>query len=90
MTLAAEMQPEPRRIFSGCFQPLGRCFSPKRYQQYLTLGHAKSAPGGDRFTTLDTAFETVGLSGGGRLHDLFVTMGGHEPRVSLRARAARG
>ena len=44
--------------------------SPKRYQQYLTLGHAKALLA-ERFTTLQTATE-VGLSGGGRLHDLFV------------------
>ena len=44
--------------------------SPKRYQQYLTLGHAKTLLR-DRFTTLDTA-NSVGLSGGGRLHDLFL------------------
>lgn len=45
--------------------------SPKRYQQYLTLDHAKTLLA-DRFTTLETA-NSVGLSGGGRLHDLFVT-----------------
>jgi len=44
--------------------------SPKRYQQYLTLGHAKTLLK-DRYTTLDTAQE-VGLSGSGRLHDLFL------------------
>lgn len=44
--------------------------SPKRYQQYLTLGHAKALLR-DRFTTLDTA-HAVGLSGSSRLHDLFV------------------
>lgn len=44
--------------------------SPKRYQQYLTLGHAKALLT-DRFTTLETAHAT-GLSGGGRLHDLFL------------------
>ncbi len=44
--------------------------SPKRYQQYLTLDHAKALLA-DRFTTLDTAHET-GLSGSGRLHDLFL------------------
>lgn len=44
--------------------------SPKRYQQYLTLGHAKALLA-ERFTTLDTAHAT-GLSGGGRLHDLFL------------------
>lgn len=45
--------------------------SPKRYQQYLTLDHAKRLLA-DRFTVLDTAHQ-AGLSGGGRLHDLFVT-----------------
>jgi AraC family transcriptional regulator of adaptative response/methylated-DNA-[protein]-cysteine methyltransferase len=44
--------------------------SPQRYQQYLTLDHARSLLAA-RFTTLGTAFET-GLSGAGRLHDLFV------------------
>ena len=44
--------------------------SPKRYQQYLTLGHAKSLLA-ERFTTLETAHE-AGLSGTGRLHDLFL------------------
>jgi len=44
--------------------------SPKRYQQYLALGHAKTLLR-DRFTVLDTAHAT-GLSGGGRLHDLFI------------------
>lgn len=45
--------------------------SPKKVQQYLTLGHAKSLLA-ERFTTLDTAHAT-GLSGPGRLHDLFMT-----------------
>ncbi|MBN2906547.1 MAG: bifunctional helix-turn-helix domain-containing protein/methylated-DNA--[protein]-cysteine S-methyltransferase [Rhodobacteraceae bacterium] len=44
--------------------------SPKRYQQYLTLGHARALMR-DRFTTLETA-QTLGLSGTGRLHDLFL------------------
>ncbi len=44
--------------------------SPKRYQQYLTLDHARSLLA-DRFTTLETANE-LGLSGTSRLHDLFV------------------
>ncbi|MEO1552222.1 MAG: helix-turn-helix domain-containing protein, partial [Pseudomonadota bacterium] len=44
--------------------------SPKRYQQYLTLDHAKSLLQ-TRHTLLDTAYET-GLSGTGRLHDLFL------------------
>jgi AraC family transcriptional regulator, regulatory protein of adaptative response / methylated-DNA-[protein]-cysteine methyltransferase len=44
--------------------------SPKRYQQYLTLDHARRLLA-ERHTTLATAHE-VGLSGGGRLHDLFL------------------
>ncbi|MBY6048243.1 bifunctional helix-turn-helix domain-containing protein/methylated-DNA--[protein]-cysteine S-methyltransferase [Vannielia litorea] len=44
--------------------------SPKRYQQYLTLGHAKALLR-ERFTTLEAA-DSVGLSGSGRLHDLFL------------------
>ena len=44
--------------------------SPKRYQQWLALDHAKSLLA-DRHTTLETA-DAVGLSGSGRLHDLFV------------------
>lgn len=44
--------------------------SPKRYQQYLTLNHAKELMQA-RFTTLEVA-QNVGLSGTGRLHDLFV------------------
>ncbi len=66
--LAAEMQMSPahfQRLFS---QWAG--VSPKRYQQYLTLGHAKALLS-ERFTTLATAHQ-VGLSGPGRLHDLFL------------------
>jgi AraC family transcriptional regulator, regulatory protein of adaptative response / methylated-DNA-[protein]-cysteine methyltransferase len=44
--------------------------SPKRYQQYLMLDHAKVLLQ-DRFTVLDTALES-GLSGSSRLHDLFL------------------
>tara|TARA_R110002110_G_scaffold171307_15_gene373674 strand:+ start:3579 stop:4439 length:861 start_codon:yes stop_codon:yes gene_type:complete len=44
--------------------------SPKRYQQYLMLGQAKEMLR-DHATTLDAAHQ-VGLSGTGRLHDLFV------------------
>lgn len=66
--MAAQMQMSPahfQRLFS---QWVG--VSPKRYQQYLTLGHAKTLLR-DRFTTLETA-DSVGLSGSGRLHDLFL------------------
>lgn len=44
--------------------------SPKRFQQYLSLDQAKGLLA-EKFTTLDTAYE-LGLSGTGRLHDLFV------------------
>jgi AraC family transcriptional regulator of adaptative response/methylated-DNA-[protein]-cysteine methyltransferase len=44
--------------------------SPKRYQQYLQLGHAKALLR-DRRAVLEVADE-VGLSGPSRLHDLFV------------------
>lgn len=45
--------------------------SPKRFIQYLTLEHAKRALEGS-VSVLDAAYE-AGLSGPGRLHDLFVT-----------------
>ena len=67
--LAARIGMSPahfQRVFS---QWVG--VSPKRYQQYLTLDHAKRLLA-DRHTTLDTALAT-GVSSGGRLHDLFLT-----------------
>ena len=66
--LAAQMGMSPahfQRLFS---QWVG--VSPKRYQQYLTLDHARRLLA-DRFTVLDTALAT-NLSGTGRLHDLFL------------------
>jgi AraC family transcriptional regulator, regulatory protein of adaptative response / methylated-DNA-[protein]-cysteine methyltransferase len=45
--------------------------SPKKYQQYLTIDHARRLLA-ERHTTLQAALE-VGLSGTGRLHDLFLT-----------------
>lgn len=66
--IAKEMHMSPahfQRIFSRWAG-----VSPKRYQQWLTLDHAKSLLA-SRHTTLETADE-VGLSGSGRLHDLFV------------------
>lgn len=44
--------------------------SPKRYLQYVTKEHVKKLLGKE--STLNTAF-SAGLSGQGRLHDLFVT-----------------
>lgn len=66
--LAAEMDMSPahfQRVFSRWVG-----VSPKRYQQYLALGHAKALLN-ERFTTLETA-HAAGLSGSGRLHDLFL------------------
>lgn len=66
--LAAQMGMSPahfQRLFSAWVG-----VSPKRYQQYLTLGHAKALLA-EQFTTLAAANE-AGLSGTGRLHDLFL------------------
>jgi len=66
--LAREMNMSPahfQRLFSSWVG-----VSPKKYQQYLKLGHAKALLR-ERFTTLETA-HAVGLSGSGRLHDLFI------------------
>ncbi len=66
--LAAEMNMSPAHFQKTFTAWVG--VSPKRFQQYLTLGHAKSLLR-ERFTTLDAA-DAVGLSGSGRLHDLFL------------------
>ena len=66
--LAAKMSMSPahfQRVFSKWAG-----VSPKRYQQYLVLGHAKALLDA-KFTTLGTA-DAVGLSGSSRLHDLFL------------------
>lgn len=79
--LAARMNMSPahfQRLFS---QWAG--VSPKRYQQYLALDHAKSLLA-SRFTTLETA-DAVGLSGSGRLHDLFVKWEAMSPGDFARA-----
>jgi len=79
--LAAEMNMSPahfQRLFS---QWVG--VSPKRYQQYLALDHAKSLLA-ERFTTLETA-DAIGLSGSGRLHDMFVKWEAMSPGDFARA-----
>ena len=66
--LAAEMRMSPahfQRLFSRWVG-----VSPKRYQQYLTLDQARTMLR-ENFTTLDTS-HALGLSGSGRLHDLFL------------------
>jgi AraC family transcriptional regulator, regulatory protein of adaptative response / methylated-DNA-[protein]-cysteine methyltransferase len=55
--------------------------SPKRFLQLLTLEDARRRLAATR-NTLDLAAE-VGLSGGGRLHDLFVTLEAVSPGEAL-------
>lgn len=52
--------------------------SPKKFLQFLTLDHAKSILKNKEASLLDAAFET-GLSGTGRLHDLFISIEGMTP-----------
>ncbi|MFS8615560.1 MAG: methylated-DNA--[protein]-cysteine S-methyltransferase [Solitalea sp.] len=53
--------------------------SPKKFLQYISLEYAKQLLKGNREATLfDVAYET-GLSGTGRLHDLFVSIEGMTP-----------
>jgi AraC family transcriptional regulator of adaptative response/methylated-DNA-[protein]-cysteine methyltransferase len=59
--------------------------SPKRYQQYLTLDHAKRLLA-ERHSVLETAHST-GLSGSGRLHDLFLRWEAMSPGEYARAGA---
>ena len=51
--------------------------SPKKFLQYITLDHAKKMLS-DQATIMDAAFDT-GLSGTGRLHDLFIKIEGMTP-----------
>ena len=52
--------------------------SPKKFLQYLTVEYAKKMLTENQATLFDTAIET-GLSGTGRLHDLFVNIEGMTP-----------
>ncbi|NBB98823.1 MAG: methylated-DNA--[protein]-cysteine S-methyltransferase [Alphaproteobacteria bacterium] len=73
--LAADLGLSPahfQRVFSAWAG-----VSPKRYQQYLTLGHARRLLDA-RFTTFDAALQ-LGLSGQARLHDLFLRWEGMTP-----------
>ncbi|MGL5011756.1 MAG: methylated-DNA--[protein]-cysteine S-methyltransferase, partial [Paracoccaceae bacterium] len=73
--LARAMQMSPHHFQRTFSQWVG--VSPKRYQQYLALDHAKHLLA-DQTPVLQTALST-GLSGTGRLHDLFVTWEGMSP-----------
>jgi AraC family transcriptional regulator of adaptative response/methylated-DNA-[protein]-cysteine methyltransferase len=52
--------------------------SPKKFLQYLTVEHAKQLLAEKQYNLFDAACET-GLSGTGRLHDLFVSIEGMTP-----------
>src|SRR6185312_3321414 len=52
--------------------------SPKKFLQYISLEHAKNMLKQNQSSLSDTAFET-GLSGTGRLHDLFINIEGMTP-----------
>ena len=47
--------------------------TPKKFLQYLTLDYAKTILREEKATVFDAAFE-AGLSGTGRLHDLFINI----------------
>jgi AraC family transcriptional regulator of adaptative response/methylated-DNA-[protein]-cysteine methyltransferase len=52
--------------------------SPKKFLQYISVEYAKSVLQQKQATLFDAAYET-GLSGTGRLHDLFITIEGMTP-----------
>jgi AraC family transcriptional regulator of adaptative response/methylated-DNA-[protein]-cysteine methyltransferase len=81
--LAAQMRMSPahfQRVFSRWVG-----VSPKRYQQYLAIDHARALLR-TRHTTLETA-DALGLSGGGRLHDLFLRWEAMAPGAYARGGA---
>ena len=52
--------------------------SPKKFLQYISLSHARQLLKDRQATLFDAAFET-GLSGTGRLHELFINIEGMTP-----------
>jgi AraC family transcriptional regulator, regulatory protein of adaptative response / methylated-DNA-[protein]-cysteine methyltransferase len=52
--------------------------TPKKFLQYISIEHSKKLLTNNQATLFDTAFET-GLSGTGRLHDLFINIEGMTP-----------
>ncbi|HEU0064852.1 MAG TPA: methylated-DNA--[protein]-cysteine S-methyltransferase [Flavisolibacter sp.] len=52
--------------------------SPKKFLQYLTIEYAKALLKSDQVSLFDASIET-GLSGSGRLHDLFINIEGMTP-----------
>ncbi|MCX8996898.1 bifunctional helix-turn-helix domain-containing protein/methylated-DNA--[protein]-cysteine S-methyltransferase [Rhizobiaceae bacterium BDR2-2] len=69
-TIAARLGQSPTQLQKVFTRWAG--LSPKAFLQAVTLDHAKRLLGQERLPLLETALE-VGLSGPGRLHDLFVT-----------------
>jgi AraC family transcriptional regulator, regulatory protein of adaptative response / methylated-DNA-[protein]-cysteine methyltransferase len=78
--LASRAKLSPESV-SALFQRFAG-LSPKAFLQALTLDHARAMLN-DRASILDTALD-VGLSGPGRLHDLFVTHEGMSPGAFKR------
>ncbi len=75
-TIAAAMHTSPfhfQRLFTEWAG-----VSPKKFLQFLTVEHAKQLLAEKQHTVFDAAYET-GLSGTGRLHDLFVNIEGMTP-----------
>ncbi len=68
--IAAEMGESPTQLQKVFTRWAG--LSPKAFLQAVTLDHAKRLLGEEQLPLLETSYE-VGLSGPGRLHDLFVT-----------------
>ena len=69
-TLAARLGVSPSQLQKTFTRWAG--LSPKAFLQAVTLDHAKRLLRQEELPLLETSFE-VGLSGPGRLHDLFVT-----------------
>lgn len=61
--------------------------SPKQFLQYLSAEYAKQLLKNEQATLFDTAYET-GLSGTGRLHDLFIKIEGMTPGEFKRGGAS--
>ncbi|MHB9056091.1 MAG: bifunctional helix-turn-helix domain-containing protein/methylated-DNA--[protein]-cysteine S-methyltransferase [Paludibacteraceae bacterium] len=87
MYVNAQSQPELEEIASQVhmspfhFQRMFQAWagvSPKKFLQYLTVNRAKKALKDGQLSLFDTA-DKIGLSGTGRLHDLFVKIEGMTP-----------
>ncbi|MFB9949371.1 methylated-DNA--[protein]-cysteine S-methyltransferase [Rhizobium puerariae] len=69
-TIAAELGQSPTQLQKVFTRWAG--LSPKAFLQAVTLDHAKRLLGREELPLLEASYE-LGLSGPGRLHDLFVT-----------------